>query len=331
MNVANVPTGMFYETYHGHEVDFLESVLASLRKVHGDESPCIFFAGDSSLDNKTWLFNQGVLDPELWRPSRAHAPAVNGYEDVLEPPRMVCDVTYWANKMLADARAKAYVVNTAVEATLLATRVGGCHSCCFPSCGCINAQDKFIRNNVRAQDMIVISVGGNDVALAPSIITIISLILLLLTPLWLLKLMGCCHPGLAYFVFLFKRSIERYAQKLTCKVQPAKIGVCMIYFLDERNGQSWANLALCCLCYSFYPALLQSRLLLVYDRATSRVRIPGSVVVPIPLFEALDGKCTEDYQQRVEPSIIGGRKMSHHILRKLGFGMVTNSDGDVRP
>lgn len=329
MDASLVQAGAFYETYHGHDIDWLEVVLASLREANGSLVPCIFFAGDSSLDNKTWLFNQGVLDPKDWHPAEAHAPAVNGYEKVLDPPRMVCDVAYWANKILADAQVNTYVVNTSVEATLLAPRVGGCHTCCVPACGSLHEQDEFIRDNIRPQDMLVISVGGNDVALAPSIFTVIFLLTLMLTPLPLLRLLGCCHPGVAYFIFLFKHSVERYAQKLTCKVRPSKIGVCMIYFLDERNGESWANLALKCLCYTFYPALLQARLKFAFERATARVQVPGTVVVPIALFEALDGKCTEDYLYRVEPSVSGGRKMANLILRKLGFRLPINSEGTV--
>ncbi|OLP52453.1 hypothetical protein AK812_SmicGene48635, partial [Symbiodinium microadriaticum] len=54
---------------------------------------------------------------ERWRPAAAHAPAVNGYEQLLQPPRMVCDVTYWMNQILFDLGAPAFALNTAIEAT----------------------------------------------------------------------------------------------------------------------------------------------------------------------------------------------------------------------
>jgi hypothetical protein len=48
-------------------------------------------------------------------------------------------------------------------------------------------------------------------------------------------------------------------------------------------------------------------------------------VVPVPLFEALDGKNTDDYVQRVEPSVQGGRKMAKLLLRKA-FGTYDGHD-----
>ena len=40
-------------------------------------------------------------------------------------------------------------------------------------------------------------------------------------------------------------------------------------------------------------------------------------VVGLPFYETLDGKTTEDYVQRVEPSIQGGEKMAKVILDRL--------------
>lgn len=44
------------------------------------------------------------------------------------------------------------------------------------------------------------------------------------------------------------------------------------------------------------------------------IRIPGSQVIPVPLFNALDGKNSRDYIARVEPSSRGGKKMAEYIL-----------------
>jgi hypothetical protein len=46
----------------------------------------------------------------------------------------------------------------------------------------------------------------------------------------------------------------------------------------------------------------------------SSIRIPGSQVIPVPLFTRLDGTRSEDYVARVEPSAIGGRKMAEFLL-----------------
>merc|ERR1719388_386357 len=105
-----IQAGEFYSTYHGHDQNFLDRAIRNLRNIYDEHAVAIFLAGDSSLDNKTWIFNQGA-PAEYWRPASAHAPATNGYEEVLRPPRMVCDVTYWMNQILADIRADAFAVN----------------------------------------------------------------------------------------------------------------------------------------------------------------------------------------------------------------------------
>ena len=48
----------------------------------------------------------------------------------------------------------------------------------------------------------------------------------------------------------------------------------------------------------------------------------GTEVVPFPLFKVLDGKNTDDYLQRVEPSPSGGKKMADAL-----FAAVVGSDG----
>ena len=46
----------------------------------------------------------------------------------------------------------------------------------------------------------------------------------------------------------------------------------------------------------------------------STISIPGSEVIPIPLFHTLDGTRSEDYVARVEPSAVGGKKMAEYML-----------------
>ena len=53
--------------------------------------------------------------------------------------------------------------------------------------------------------------------------------------------------------------------------------------------------------------------------ATCEIRLEGVEVVPVLLADALDGRDSGDYEQRVEPSDQGGRKMAHLICEKLGF------------
>ena len=49
----------------------------------------------------------------------------------------------------------------------------------------------------------------------------------------------------------------------------------------------------------------------------SHIQISGCNVIPIPLFETLDGKTTSDYVARVEPSCTGGRKIAECLLEAI--------------
>ncbi len=101
---------------------------------------------------------------------------------------------------------------------------------------------------------------------------------------------------------MFGTRIEKYIKALTAKTKPAKILVCWIYFPDEANTPGWAGPALGALGYNRNPAKLQELIRMVFREAISKIRIPGSTVIPVPLFQTLDGKNTRDYVARVEPS-----------------------------
>ena len=123
----------------------LEVVERQLRAQ--DKPNLIYFAGDSSLDNKFWFENR--------------ARATNGYEHILRPPESKLDVAYHVNKLLEARNPRWACVNTAVEATSLNDR----------AFGRLLEQDRFLRDSVRETDAVVISVGGNDIALAPLLCT----------------------------------------------------------------------------------------------------------------------------------------------------------------
>ena len=73
---------------------------------------------------------------------------------------------------------------------------------------------------------------------------------------------------------------------------------------------SWADAALSLMRYNVDPGKLQCAIRQIFRHATSRVVVPGVEVVPVPLFEVLDARDEKDYEQRVEPSVVGGRKMA---------------------
>lgn len=55
--------------------------------------------------------------------------------------------------------------------------------------------------------------------------------------------------------------------------------------------------------------------------------MPGSEVIPVPLFNALDGKHTIDYVARVEPSAIGGKKLAEFLLDVIDDPSITTGMG----
>jgi hypothetical protein len=331
----------FYATYSGHKVPFLKKLLPRLRE---SSESLVWTAGDSSLDNKYWF-------PDT-------APAVGAYQDALEPPTSKCDVVYWLNVLLQEqnsehatpqtppttqtggrTKQKMAAINTAVEATTLNQRTRK-----------LLPQDVFLRDNIRSEDTLIVSVGGNDVALAPCPCTIAAIGGLLCLPKVCMErgfsygtipvddcCCGCgpslcscacaCPSCLGYFRHMFGTRIEKYIEALTAKTKPAKILVCWIYFPDEANTPGWAGPALGALGYNQNPAKLQALIRMVFQEAISKIRIPGSTVIPVPLYHVLDGKNTRDYVARVEPSPTGGRKMAEFLLYKMNGGLDSQTDG----
>eukprot|EP00604_Paraphysomonas_vestita_P003204 CAMPEP_0174821870 /NCGR_PEP_ID=MMETSP1107-20130205/10679_1 /TAXON_ID=36770 /ORGANISM="Paraphysomonas vestita, Strain GFlagA" /LENGTH=140 /DNA_ID=CAMNT_0016039409 /DNA_START=634 /DNA_END=1056 /DNA_ORIENTATION=- len=104
---------------------------------------------------------------------------------------------------------------------------------------------------------------------------------------------------------------------MTSKTRPKYIFVCMIYYLDETPGNSWAEIALSALQYNQNPKKLQLLISRLFELATKQIQIPGTTVIGIPLFQVLNGKDSNDYVQRVEPSAIGGKKMGSFIISEV--------------
>ena len=79
------------------------------------------------------------------------------------------DVTFWLNHEAAQLPGSPIgIVNTAIEATSLNDR-----ACCR-----LLDQDAFIRDNITEEDYLIVSVGGNDVALQPLLCTIANMLAL---------------------------------------------------------------------------------------------------------------------------------------------------------
>eukprot|EP00927_Polykrikos_kofoidii_P014695 TRINITY_DN16487_c0_g1_i2.p1 TRINITY_DN16487_c0_g1~~TRINITY_DN16487_c0_g1_i2.p1 ORF type:complete len:312 (-),score=58.25 TRINITY_DN16487_c0_g1_i2:99-1034(-) len=287
----------FYAQYHGHPCDELRKVAASLRQ---RTSGIVWLAGDSSLDNKHWLYKPGWAKDEADPFEAPFVDALNGFEDVLEPPRMVRDVSYWLNAALLREQSGLACLNASVEESTIANR----QTASLPDA------DQVIADNLESSDVVVVSVGGNDVALKPTGATQMHLMHIVTAP----EDSALFEKAVVYFVAMFKDQIEAYVGKLTKRAKPRAVIVCMIYFLDEAPGDGWAESTLSRMGYNMNPGILQGVIRKIYAEATCKICVEGTQIVPLPLFEALDGKDSSDYVSRVEPSETGGQKMAEAIV-----------------
>jgi hypothetical protein len=177
--------------------------------------------------------------------------AVNGYEHIINPAKMKQDICYHLNEMLNGT--DSVVINTAIEESTLGER----KSKLLP-------QDEFIRDNITENDTLIVSVGGNDIALRPSFSTVVNM----LTLTWTnsaesLKRGPSRCWGMNHFVWLFKEQLTEYLLKLFAKRKPRRCIVTMIYFPDETPSGGWADRVLGWLGYYSTPAKLQGILLLL--------------------------------------------------------------------
>jgi lysophospholipase L1-like esterase len=287
----------FYNQFRGHPVEDLTTFL-NITLLERPNKPIVYLAGDSSLDNKYWVPSPGpggdalpVMVPEI-------------YEKTLDRPRPKPDVSFWLNHVLGD---RATCINTAVEESMLRDRDET-----------LLVQDDFIRDNIRSNDVLVVSIGANDVALKPSPATIVRMMQMA----WLTQFSSLENGSayaLPYFKNLFGTKIQDYVERVTAKTKPRAVIVSMIYFPLEwaPNQQSWANAQLKVLRYDSYPEKLQMAIRQMYDIATKEIQIVGTEVLPCALYEVLDGKEKKDYTDRVEPSADGGKKMAERFVELL--------------
>jgi len=92
--------------------------------------------------------------------------------------------------------------------------------------------------------------------------------------------------------------------------------VCRFYALVFPMFSSRVDAAvLSPLGYNSNPGRLQRLIRKIYELGTCEVRVPGTRVIPCPLFEILDASPDSgDYIQRVEPSEAGGIKMARWFV-----------------
>jgi len=292
--MSKINASRFFYEWKGHPISDITTFRSTVLSLRPDK-PIIYLAGDSSLDNKYWVPSSGPRGESL------PVPVPEIYHTVLDQPRPKPDIAFWLNHFLGD---RATVLNLAVEESLLRDR----DTVLLP-------HDKFIRDNIRSQDVLIVSVGANDVALSPTFATMRSMLQLAwLTPRFFLE-RGTAW-SLSHFTKMFGEKVQTYVSRMVELQKPRAIIICMIYFPLEAgvgNQTSWADLQLRLLGYNRHPGHLQTAIRKMYDMATKQIQITGTKVIPCALFEVLDGKNEDDYTARVEPSAEGGRKMALHL------------------
>jgi hypothetical protein len=296
---SRAETASFLSCYHGHPPPLLRRVATALR-----------FAADGRRRRIAWLVGDSSLDNKYWLSSPTQRPA-NGLDAVLAPgTRVPPDVAQLLNEALEGGGAFA-CVNCAVEESTLASRAGGR----------LLAHDEVVRDLIEDGDAIIVSVGGNDIALAPSVATIASLCSVLKRP---------CPPsasaiesgavlGISHLDRMFGDAQRDYVASILSprgKV-PSLVAFSMIYYPLMRAGGSWADAALQLLGYNADPRPLQLLIRSVFERVTSRIELPGVKTVGCPLYEVLDAEDPDDFVARVEPSAVGGRKMAAAFAKLL--------------
>ena len=165
-----------------------------------------------------------------------------------------------------------------------------------------------MRDEIQPDDILVVCIGGNDIALRPSLKTIFSV---------LGNVFFGGNLGVAHLQFIFRDRMRDYISRLVEKEKPKLIVVCLFYFPDEANTRSWASCVLAALRYGANPQRLQDAIRRVFEEGIKEVQIEGVRVTHVPFYEVLDGKRTELYVERVEPSEEGGKLMAELVCKKI--------------
>ena len=284
----------FRSNYFGHSVQDLKKTLVNLRAL--GKKRFVYLAGDSSLDSKHWFSNV--------------AEACNGYEHFLTPPITSQDISYYINHLFVGTDDEAACINAAVEEATVCEKIG--------ESGVLNAQDKFIRNNITENDTLVVSIGGNDIALKPSFATIYNIgkMMMLNNSQALEEDFENCW-GAPHFIEMFHDCVQLYIQKLIGNVRPKKVIVCCIYY-PNMVREGWASGTLDKLDYYNNPQFLQTVIRQIYKHATQKITLDNGIQVEtFAMFEHLNGSNPQLYCQGVEPSALGNKVLAQSLYPQL--------------
>lgn len=284
---GKLSSATFFGTFHGHPPDDLRRLLSVTSE------PRILLLGDSTLDNKYWV------------PPRTETHPHQQLANLLDNSIVRRDVSYWLTRAFAKRR---IAINCAVEESTLRERRSR-----------LLDQDVVARDNLRNDDIVVVSVGGNDIALRPTFGVILAV---------LAQTFIGGRLGLTTLRRIFRNDLTSYLQRVTDQCQPELIVVCGLYFPDESiMVRSWASWTLRMLGYNSRPQWLQCAMRTVFEKMIREVKVSGCQMAYVPLYAALDGKESSDYVARVEPSEQGGRKMAE--VMRVEIERVLQDDGVI--
>jgi hypothetical protein len=270
--MGTISSKNYYGEYYGHKKLYLEYLTHVARQNH---KKIIWLAGDSTLDNKYWI--------------KEECKAVSIYNEVLNPQISKCDICYFINKHVKED----YVcINTAVEEATLRSKEK------------LNESDTIIMDNMKESDVLIVSIGGNDIALKQSIDIMSHLVSYLIHK---------NEASLKYLIQYFFSGLQDYIKKLTSKNKPSQILILWIYYPDVNPVQSWCNNTLNILGYTKNPKIIQNLIKEIYELCISELKNP--ITNTFPMYKILDGNNSDDYVQRVEPSSQGGEKLAIEILK----------------
>jgi hypothetical protein len=106
-----------------------------------------------------------TLDTKYWFNDPRPPLGLVGYEHVLDPPQCNADITYWLDYHWQTQN----VSQVALEPSMQQWRQQPPNERTFR----LRPQDRFLRENIQGNDILIVSIGGNDVAMAPTPCTII--------------------------------------------------------------------------------------------------------------------------------------------------------------
>jgi hypothetical protein len=271
----------FYTQYFGHPLDDLMSIYARIRE---SEKNIIWLAGDSTMDNKHWLF-EDICEKRTM--DSYTIPPQHEYKNLLVPPSCIPDIAACINSLTKDTNYVA--LNCAIEESSLSDRQNG-----------MLAHDHIIKSNIRENDVLIVSVGGNDIGLKPCFKTIFWMVAMWILPFnWI--------PPHIYHIF--HTQLKSYIMKLTKRKKPKLVIVCMFYYPCE-HGRGWIDRSFAFQMYKRNATKAKQLLDLIFYRAISKINIPFINIEYMHLGHVLDSRDKKDYVSRVEPSKKGGEKIA---------------------